>query len=122
MPEDNTESLNADSTNPVPFEDFVKQHLTLLLNQVERLNGEVGRLNGEVGRLNGEVGQLKVELSNLRQETMEGFIQVGRLFREQDARLGRIEERFEDIDYKLDDFIKEQIRMKREWREYQESK
>ena len=96
MPEDNTNSQNDDSTTPLPFEEFVRQQLATIL---VRLDG--------------------VE-NSLRQEMVERFLQLSRQIRELDTRVGKIEERVEDIDYKLDDFIKEQIRIKREWREFQQ--
>jgi phage shock protein A len=97
MPENN--DLNADTTNPVPFEDFVRQHLVALSAQV----------------------------NSLREEMVERFLQLSRQIRELNARVGRVEEEVgnvredvKDLDDKVDSFIKEQLRMKREWREFQE--
>jgi chromosome segregation ATPase len=99
MSEENTKSQNGDSTNPLPFEDFVRQQFTAISTRFDNLSGEV---------------------NSLRQEMIERFVQLSRQIRELDTRVGKVEERVEDIDYKLDDFIKEQIRIKREWREFQE--
>jgi len=92
MSEENTKSQNGDSTNPVPFEEFVKQQFAVVLARFDKIESEM----------------------------VERFVQLSRQIMELNGRVGKIEERVEDIDYKLDDFIKEQIRMKREWREYQE--
>jgi len=99
MPEDNNSDLNADLTNPIPFEDFVRQQLLALAAQV----------------------------NVLREDTVERFLQLSRQIRELDARVGRVQEEVsnvredvKDLDDKVDSFIKEQLKMKREWREFQE--
>ncbi len=98
MPEDNNSDLNADSTNPIPFEDFVRQQLMALAAQV----------------------------NSLREDTVERFVQLSRQIRELDARVGRVQEEVgniredvKDLDDKVDSFIKEQLKMKREWRDFQ---
>lgn len=94
MSEDNTKSMNGDPTSPLPVEEFVKQQFSVILTRLDKIESEMA----------------------------ERFVQLSRQIRDLDARAAKIEERLEDIDYKLDDFIKEQIRMKREWRDFQESK
>jgi hypothetical protein len=50
MSEENTRSQNGDSTNPLPFEDFVRQQLGVIAEQ----------------------------LGDLRQETVDRFVQISR--------------------------------------------
>jgi hypothetical protein len=57
MSEENTKSQNGDSTNPVPFEDFVRQQFTAISTRLDNLSGEV---------------------SSLRQETVDRFVQISR--------------------------------------------
>ncbi len=101
MSEENDKSTNGDSTNPVHFEEFVRQQLTVILTRLEKID---------------------VRLEKIEVEMVERFVQLGRQGLEINNRVVKIEEHVKDIDYKLDDFIKEQIRMKREWRDYQGTK
>lgn len=101
MSEDNTKSINDDPTNPVPFEEFVKQQFTVILGRMDKIDSRLDKIESEM---------------------IERFVQLSRQIRDLDTRVGKVEEHVEDIDYKLDDFIKEQIRMKREWRDFQGSK
>jgi hypothetical protein len=42
MSEDKDKNTNDDSTNPVPFEDFVRQQLAMITQQIRDLRGEMG--------------------------------------------------------------------------------
>lgn len=44
MSQDNTKHLDADSTNPLPFEEFVRQHLALLIKQGNELREQQVKL------------------------------------------------------------------------------
>ncbi len=106
MPENN--DLNADTTNPIPFEDFVRQHLTLLLKAQ---------------------AELRENQDKLREETIERFLQLSRQVVELNARTGRVEEEvgkvredIRDLEDKVDPFIREQIKLKRDLRELLESR
>jgi len=44
MSEDNTGNPDADSTNPLPFEEFVRQHLALLIKQGNGLREQQAKL------------------------------------------------------------------------------
>jgi hypothetical protein len=85
MSEDITKKQDADSTNPLPFEEFVKQQLALILKQQ----------------------------ADLRQEMLERFLQLSRQIRDVDAGVIEVKEDVKDLDYKVMPFIKEQINLKR---------
>jgi len=100
MSEENTKSLNADSTAPLPFEEFVRQQLALLFKQQ----------------------------AESREEMVERFVQLSRQIQEGSLRTSaveagnaRIEKKLNNLDFKLDMFIEEQIQMKREFHRFQES-
>ncbi|MGH9751319.1 MAG: hypothetical protein ACREA2_00915 [Blastocatellia bacterium] len=113
MSEDNTKNPDTDFTNPLPFEEFVRQHLALLIKQGN---------------------ELREQQAKSQEEIIERFLQLSRQIRELDERLGRVEERLgkvdeqvsngreelQDLDDKVGAFIKDQLRMKREWRKFQE--
>lgn len=48
MSDDNTRNLDADSTNPLPFEEFVRQHLALLIKQGSELREHQVKLQEEM--------------------------------------------------------------------------
>jgi hypothetical protein len=48
MSEDNAKNLDADSTNPLPFEEFVRQHLALLIKQGNELREQQVKLQEEM--------------------------------------------------------------------------
>lgn len=85
MSEDITKKQDADSTNPLPFEEFVKQQFALILKQQ----------------------------ADLRQEMLERFLQLSRQIRDVDAGVIEVKEDVKDLDYKVMPFIKEQINLKR---------
>jgi len=97
MSEDETEPLDDHLTSPAPFEEYVKNQFEVVL----------ARLDG-------------VE-SGLRAEMVERFLQVSRQIRDVDERVQDLGEQMRDLDEKVDTFIKEQLRLKRELREVQES-
>lgn len=96
---------NADSTSPLPFEEFVRQTLTVVVKQqalmIERQD------------------DLQRQLNELRQDMVERFVQLSRQVKDLDARLARLEERFEDLEWKVEDFVKDVIQLKREKRSLQ---
>ncbi len=85
MSEDITKKQDANSTTPLPFEEFVKQQLALLLKQQ----------------------------AELRQEMLERFVQLSRQIREVSTGVVDVKEDVKDLDYKVMPFIKEQINLKR---------
>jgi chromosome segregation ATPase len=109
MPEDKNSDIGADATDSVlveigpmssvPFEDFVRQQFAFIVERLDSISDEI---------------------DGLRQEMAEQVMQLSRQIRDVDAVISRAEERVRDLDYKLDEFIKEQIRLKREWREFQQ--
>ncbi len=110
MSEDNINSPNADSTSPLPFEEFVRQHLALLLKAQT---------------------ELRENQDQLRQEMIERFLQLSRQIVELNARTSRVEEKLGrveeevgkvredigDLEDKVGPFIREQIKLKRDLRE-----
>jgi hypothetical protein len=66
MSEDNAEHLDADSTIPAPFEDFVRQGLALLIKQGNELRE----------------GQVK-----LQKEMVERFLQLSRQIKDLDQKV-----------------------------------
>ena len=85
MSEENTKSLNVDSTVPLPFEEFVRQQLSLLFKQQ----------------------------AELREEMIERFVQLSRQVRDLSNGVAEVKEDVKDLDYKVMPFIKEQINLKR---------
>ncbi|HWQ33959.1 MAG TPA: hypothetical protein VNQ79_14000 [Blastocatellia bacterium] len=63
MPEDNTESLDGNATNPAPFEEFVRQQFELLNKRIDRLDAD------------------------LREEMKGRFVQLSRQIREPDQKV-----------------------------------
>ncbi|MGH9938355.1 MAG: hypothetical protein ACREAM_19090 [Blastocatellia bacterium] len=105
MSEDNTKNLGADSTDPLPFEEFVRQQLVALAAQ----------MNG------------------LREEMVERFLQLSRQIRELDSRVAKVEEEISkvradiredirDLEDKVDPFIREHLKLKRDLRELLENR
>jgi hypothetical protein len=66
MSEENTKHLDADSTNPLPFEEFVRQHLALLIKQGN---------------------ELREQQAKLREEMVERFLQLSRQIRDLDQKV-----------------------------------
>lgn len=100
MSEDNTESLNGNSTNPTPFEGFVRQSLEMILVRQDRMEKEM------VERF--------VHLSRQGMETNEQL-------REVKVQVAEAREEIRDLDDKIDPFIREQMKLKRNLRDLQES-
>ncbi len=107
MSEEITKSFNPDSTNPLPFEEFVRQNIALLLQK-----------NSE----------LQEQQAKMYQEMLDGFSEVGRhlrLLNEQQAKteegLADLKEDIKELDFKVDLFIREQIKIKRRLDEVRES-
>jgi hypothetical protein len=48
MSDDNIRNLDADSTNPLPFEEFVRRHLTLFIKQGNELREQQVKLQAEM--------------------------------------------------------------------------
>ncbi len=127
MSEDKTSSLNADSTNPLPLEDFIRQHFALLLKAQEEMRENQKRLEESQKRLEENQNKLREEMverfmqlsqQNLRQEEMMGKLEerIGRL----EVLALKIREEIRDLDYKVGPFIKEQINFRRSLDEVRE--
>lgn len=101
MPEDKTNGLNADSTNPLPFEDFVRRHLAVLLKHVNNLQEQQNDLQGQVV-------SLREQQVKLQEEIVERFVQLSR--------------QIKDLDQKVNVFIREQTYIKDDIRELREEK
>lgn len=107
MAEDETKNLNADSTNPLPFEEFVRSNLTLVLNQLNSLREKVDGQGSDITSLQTQVGGLQTQVDGLQSEIKDRFFELGR--------------QVKDLDRKVDIFIKEQLYLKDEWRELRDS-
>jgi peptidoglycan hydrolase CwlO-like protein len=126
MSEDITKKQDADSTstNPLPFEEFVKQHLTLLLNQQkisdakqdamqEQINGLQQQINGLQQQVNGlqqqvnglqeRVNSLQMQINGLQQQINDMQLQISR--------------QIKNLDQKVDVFIREHGYIKDDIRE-----
>jgi Fe-S cluster assembly scaffold protein SufB len=120
MSEDLTNSLKTDSTHPLPFEEFVRNNITLLLRQG-------GELQEQQVKLHEQQVKPQEQQTAMCQEMLEAFTEVGKQLQSLDQRQTRVEaglarvvetvgdlqEDMEDLDAKLDAFIREQLRMKR---------
>jgi hypothetical protein len=105
---------NLDSTSPLPFEEFVRENIVLLLKQGAELREQQIKLQEQQAKM--------------YQETIEGFTEVGRqlrLLNERQAKgeeqMAGIKEDIQELDYKVDVFIREQIKIKRGLDEVRES-
>jgi hypothetical protein len=87
MSEDNTKNLDADSTNPLPFEEFVRQHLALLIKQGNELREQ----------------QVK-----LQEEMVERFLQLSRQIKDLDQKV--------NVFIREQTYIKDDVRELREER------
>jgi hypothetical protein len=111
MSEDATKNL--DSTSPLPFETFVRENIELLLKQgVEMREQQI--------RLQEQQIKLQEQQTKMYQEMIAGFTEVGkqlRLLNERQARseelIASLKEDIQELDYKVDVFIREQIKIKR---------
>jgi predicted nucleic acid-binding Zn-ribbon protein len=101
MSEENTGYQDADSTNPLPFEDFVRQHLAVLLKRVNNLQEQQNDLQSQVV-------SLREQQVKLQEEMIERFMQLSR--------------QIKDLDKKMDVFIREQTYIKDDIRELREEK
>ena len=87
MSEDNTKNLDADSTNSLPFEEFVRQHLALLIKQGNELREQ----------------QVK-----LQEEMVERFLQLSRQIKDLDQKV--------NVFIREQTYIKDDVRELREER------
>lgn len=87
MSEENTKNLDADSTNPLPFEEFVRQHLALLIKQGNELREQ----------------QVK-----LQEEMVERFLQLSRQIKDLDQKV--------NVFIREQTYIKDDVRELREER------
>ncbi len=100
MSEDNPESLNSNATNPTPFEEFVRQQFGMIVARLDRIEKDM------VERF--------VQLSRQMMETKEQLQEVK-------DQVAEAREEIRDLDDKIDPFIREQMRLKRNLRDLQES-
>jgi septal ring factor EnvC (AmiA/AmiB activator) len=115
MPEDETNGSNAEPTNPLPFEEFVRQHLALLLKAQTEMREKQDWLQKEMIERFVQLSQQIVELS-ARVDRVEE-----RLGRVEEA-VGKVREDIRDLEDKVDPFIREQLKLKRDLRELLESR
>ena len=87
MSEDNTKNLDADSTNPLPFEEFVRQHLALLIKQGN---------------------ELREQRVKLQEEMVERFLQLSRQIKDLDQKV--------NVFIREQTYIKDDVRELREER------
>ena len=112
MPENNSNNPENQPTQELSFEEKV-------MKQFELRAAQIAALQTQMITMQAQITTVQEEQAALRTEMIERFVQLSRLVRDVDAKVAKVEERFEDVSYKLDDFIKEQIWIKREWRELQ---
>ncbi len=135
MPEDKTNLFDADSTNPLPIEQFIRQHIALLIKQGDETREQIGELRERQVKLEEQQNALREEMigrfEQFSEEMTRRFEQLseemtGRFeqLSQQNLRLedlGRkIREGIRDLDYKVGPFIKEQINLKRSLEEVRE--
>ena len=117
MPDNNEQSFENQPTRPLHFEEYVKNQFELMFVRMDGFDARMDKFDQRMGGLETKIAGVE---SGLRSEMVERFLQLSRQLREVDTRVAKVEERVEDLDFKVDGFIKEQLRMKREWREFQD--
>ena len=117
MAEDKT-----DSTNPLPFEEYVRQTLSVVVRQQAVMLDGQNELRLQQNLLQQQQSELQRQQNELRQEMAEHFAQISRQIKDLDVRLARLEEKVEDLEYRIDDFVKDVIQLKRERRNLQDRK
>lgn len=110
---------NVDSTNPLPFEEFVRQTLAVVVKQQANTVERLDAMQLQINQLQQQVSQLQQQQNELRQEMVERFVQLSRQIKDLEIRLAKLEERFEDLEWKVEDFVKDVIQLKREKRNLQ---
>ena len=143
MSEDNAKNLDADSTNPLPFEEFVRRHLALLIKQGNELREQQVKFREKMNSLReftkGEVmsedSVRNLDVRSTDQLPFEEFVR--KQFELVFVRLDRLEidlraemvERFlqlsrqiKDLDLKVNVFIREQTYSKDDVRELREER
>lgn len=93
MSEENSRPLDENATNPVQFEDFVRQQFEMIASRLDRMEKEM----------------------------VERFVQLSRQGLETREQVVEAREDIRDLDGKVDHFIREHLRIKRDLRELQES-
>jgi hypothetical protein len=91
MSEDNTESLNGGSTNPTPFEEYIKAQFEMIQVRLTKIEAKI-----------------ETEAAGIRTEMVERFVQLRRQVRELDQKV--------DIFIREQIYIKDDIRELRESR------
>jgi chromosome segregation ATPase len=145
MAEEKTHLFDADSTNPLPLEQFIRQHIAMLVKQGDETREQIVGLQGQVSELREQVSELRGQVSELRErqvklEEQQNALReemIGRLEQLSEEMTGRLEqlsqqnlrledlgrkirEEIRDLDYKIGPFIKEQINLKRSLEEVRE--
>lgn len=108
MSEDQTESLKGSTTNPVSFEDFVRQQFKLINKHIDRLETV----------LRTEMTEHSVQFSQQEMKTGEELCEGKDT--EPHSEMSDFNERLRLLDRKLDVFIRENIKVKQELRELRE--
>jgi chromosome segregation ATPase len=68
MTEENTRSLDADSTNPLPLEQFIRQHIAMLLKQGDELREQMSELREQMSELREQMSELREQQNNLGEQ------------------------------------------------------
>lgn len=127
MSEDKTNSFDADSTNPLSLEQFIRQHIAMLIKQGDEVREQMSELREQQVKLQEQqnnLGEQQVKLqeqqSMLREEMIGRFEQISQQNLRLEALGLKIREEIRDLDYKIGPFIKEQINLKRSLDEVRE--
>lgn len=92
-----------DSTNPLPFEEYVRQTLSVVVRQQAVMLDGQNKLQLQQNLLQQQQSELKQQQNELRQEMAERFLQLSRQIR--------------DLDQKVDVYIREHTYIKDDVRE-----
>ena len=120
MPEEITEKVKVSSTNPLPFEVMITQQLTAILSRLEQSDANLVAFRTEVNerfdRLEARQTQLEARQTQLEAQQAQTNAELRNLTQG----VYKIDERFSNLEYKMDTFLTEQVVIKRELYKVQE--
>ncbi len=117
MSEDKTNLFDADSTNPLPIEQFIRQHIAMLVRQGDELRERQVKLEEQQNALReemlGRFEQLSEEMTRRFEQLSQQNLRLEDLGR-------KIREEIRDLDYKVGPFIPEvlpdgRLRLREVW-------
>ena len=121
MSEEKTELLKVDSTNPLPLETLFNQFAAMMMNRFDRLEAQYNESHQQFIERFAQVDERFAEINERLAKAEKEQIQTNLELRMLNTSLSKMEESMADLDYKVDSFIREQVKIKRDVAKLQEA-